>query len=92
MAWTDALARVLDAGIAIVMGDSPQARDQLERAHAEFTAAGMVLHAIMARRRLGELVGGAEGHEAITEADGWLGAQGVVSPGRMARVFVPEIA
>ncbi len=92
MAWTDALARVLDAGVTIVMGDHALARDQLERAHAEFTAAGMKFWAMMARWRLGELIGGVDGQEAIAEADAWLSAQGVVSPERLARVFMPEVA
>jgi hypothetical protein len=52
----------------------------------------MRLYAMIARRRLGELIGGAEGHEAITEADAWLGAQGIVSPERLTRSFMPELA
>lgn len=92
MAWTDALALVLDAGIAIVIEDPARARDQLERAHAEFNALGMMMHAAMTRRRLGELIGGAKGQEAITAADSWLAAQGVVSPERLARIFMPEVA
>jgi hypothetical protein len=91
MAWTDTLARVLDAGIAIVRGDHAQARAQLERAHAEFTASGTMLHAVMVRRRLGELIGGADGQEAVAEANAWLDDQGVVSPERLTRVFIPEL-
>ena len=52
----------------------------------------MMLHAMLARRRLGELAGGVDGQEAIAEADAWLGAQGVVSPERLARVFMPDVA
>jgi hypothetical protein len=50
----------------------------------------MMLCAILARRRLGELAGGAEGQEAIAETDAWLGAQGVVSPERLARSSCPR--
>jgi hypothetical protein len=92
MGWADAFARVLDVGVAIVMCDRSRARDQLERAHAELKASGMRLHATMARRRLGELMGGVEGQEAIAEVDAWLHARGVVSPERLARVFMPEVA
>lgn len=92
MAWTCAAARVLDAGNAIVMGDPTQARDQFEQAHAELMASDMMLCVMMARRRRGELIGGAEGHAAIAEADAWVGAQGVVSPERLARLFMPEVA
>jgi hypothetical protein len=91
-AWADAYALAFDAGVAIVIGDPSRARDLLERAHAEFKALGMMLHAMLARRRLGELAGGADGQEAIAEADAWLGAQGVVSPERLARVFMPDVA
>ncbi len=91
LAWTDAYALVLDAGIAIVSGDPSRARDQLERAHAEYKALGMMLHAMLVRRRLGELAGDAEGHEAIAEADAWLGSQGVVSPERLVRAFMPAV-
>ena len=63
---------------------------QLERAHGELSAAGMSLHATLARGRLGELAGGAEGARAIAEADAWLAAQGVRAPERFARLFMPE--
>lgn len=92
MPWSDALARILDAGAALARGDRPEARAQLERAHAELATAGMGLHAAMARRRLGELDGGAEGGRAVAEADAWLAAQGVGAPERLARLFVPEVA
>jgi hypothetical protein len=92
MPWTDALARVLDAGIALVIGERAQAREQLERAHAEFIAAGMMLYAMLVRRRLGELDGGAEGAHAITEADAWLIAQGVRAPERLTRIFMPVVS
>lgn len=92
MPWTDALARVLDAGVAIVIGDRAQARDHFERAYAELSALDMMLWAMMARRRIGELIGGADGHEAMTEADAWLEAQGVVSPERLTRLYMPELA
>jgi len=52
----------------------------------------MYLYATLARRRLGELAGDAEGGRMIAEADAWLIAQGVRSPERLARLFVPEVA
>lgn len=58
MPWTDALARVLEAGVALVTGNHALARDQLERANAALVAQDMVLHAAMVRRRIGELMGG----------------------------------
>ena len=75
----------------LVIGTRAQAREQLERAHAELSAAGMNLHATLASRRLGKLIGGAEGARAVAEADAWLAAQGVRAPERLARVFMPEV-
>jgi hypothetical protein len=92
MTWSDAFARLLDAGSASVVGNHALARDHLERAHAELTASGTTLYATMARRRLGELIGGAEGQDAIAAADAWLRAEGVVSPERLTRAFMPEVA
>jgi len=92
MPWTCALARVLDIGVALATGDRTQGLAQLERAHAELAAAGMSLHAALARRRLGERDGGAAGARVVAEADAWLAAQGVRAPERLARLFMPEVA
>jgi eukaryotic-like serine/threonine-protein kinase len=91
MAWTDALARVLEAGVALATGTRVEARAALERAAAELLAAGMMLHAALARRRLGELAGDAEGAREVAEADAWLTGQGVRAPARLARIFMPEV-
>jgi hypothetical protein len=92
MPWTDALARLLEASLALVAGDRARGREQLERAHAELAAAGMMFHATLARRGLGELEGGAEGARTLAEADAWLAAEGVGAPGRLARLFMPDVA
>jgi hypothetical protein len=90
MPWTTALAQSLDAGVALVTG-APHGREQLERAHAELAAAGMVVHAAVVRRRLGELTGGDQGARVIAEVDALLAAQGVRAPGRFARFYMPEV-
>ncbi|HWO24605.1 MAG TPA: AAA family ATPase [Kofleriaceae bacterium] len=92
MPWTYAFARVLDAGIALATGAPAEAREQLARAASELEAAGMMLLATVARRRVGELDGGAAGARAVAEADAWLAAQEVRAPERLARVFMPEVA
>jgi len=91
MAWTDALARLLDAGAALATGERSRAREQLQRAHDELSTASMSLHAVFARRRLGELTGGAEGARMIAESDAWLAAQHVRAPERLVRLFAPEV-
>jgi hypothetical protein len=90
--WTRALARILDAGVALAIGARAEARAHLERAHAELAAADMHLYAAVARRRLGELAGGDEGARAIAEADAWLVSRGVRAPEQLARLFMPEVA
>jgi eukaryotic-like serine/threonine-protein kinase len=91
MPWTSALARSFEAAIALAAGARAEACAELERAQPELLAAGMDLHATLARRRLGELTGGAAGARAIAEADAWLAGQGVRAPERLARVFMPEV-
>jgi hypothetical protein len=63
-----------------------------QRAHGELAAAGMSLHATLARRRLGELAGGAGGAREVAAADAWLAAQDVRAPERLARLYMPEVA
>jgi hypothetical protein len=92
MPWTDALARVLEAGVSFATGVHAEVRAQLELAHSELAAANMSLYATLARRRLGELAGGVEGARAIAEADAWLAAQDVRAPERLARIYMPEVA
>ena len=90
MPWTHALAQLLDAGTALVTSAHERGREQLERAHAELIDAGMILHAAVARRRLGELAGGAEGARMIAEVDALLAAQDIRAPERFARLYLPE--
>ncbi|MCA9680072.1 MAG: hypothetical protein KC464_33885, partial [Myxococcales bacterium] len=48
---------------------------------------GMPVLAALARRRAGEILGGAEGARRTDEADAVLKAHGVAAPARFARVF-----
>jgi hypothetical protein len=49
----------------------------------------MGLHAAAARRRRGELIGGADGEALVREADAWMRGQDVRDPGRMAALIAP---
>jgi hypothetical protein len=91
MSWTSALARLLDAGAALVIGDRGSAAQHFARADAELASAGMIVHAAVARRRLGELTTGRDGARAVSEVDALLAAQGVREPGRFVRLYAPEI-
>lgn len=49
----------------------------------------MRLHAAIARRQLGRLLGGDEGHALVEETDQWMAGQGIKNPARMAALLAP---
>jgi serine/threonine protein kinase len=83
------MAALLEAGLAAV-GDAPErAARHLEIAVAGFERADMGQHAAIARRRLGQLLGGETGSALVVAADAWLLAEDVVSPARTAAMLAP---
>ena len=60
----------------------------VERAEVDLAAADMPLHAMMARRRRGELLGDA-GIAIVHEADAWCAARGIRRPDRFAAMLAP---
>ena len=89
--WGDALARLLRAGIASVSGDRAAALAHVAAAERDLAAADMALHAAVAGRRRGELLGGAEGEAAVAAADASMAKQGIRSPGRIAGMLAPGL-
>jgi hypothetical protein len=87
--WTSALARLIEAGIASVRGDSSRAERLLADATERFESSDMGLFAASARRQLGRLRGGDQGRELIERADAWMRAQSIVNPARMADCMAP---
>ena len=88
-AWAAALAGLIDAGVSSFHGRAARAILQLERAEAAFEHAEMALHAAVARRRRGELVGGAEGERLTMDADGWMNGQAIAKPARIVEMLAP---
>jgi eukaryotic-like serine/threonine-protein kinase len=82
-------AALLSASILAARGRSSEARGPLELASVEFDAADMALHAEVARRRLGELVGGETGRGMIARADALMGAQGIKRPELWTGIHAP---
>ena len=82
-------AALLSASILAARGRAAEARLPLELAIANFDAADMTLHAEVARRRLGELVGGETGRALITRADALMGRQGIKRPERWTAIHTP---
>ena len=83
--WVDLLA----AGIAAVRGDRETAAALARAAARRCEAAGMDLYVAAARRCLGELLHGDEGHRLIADADAWMASQGIRNPRRMTAVLAP---
>jgi hypothetical protein len=77
------------AGVASSKDDRAGAIEALRSAAESAEAADMRLHAAVARLRLGELLGGAEGEDLASRASAWFGAQDVRAPRRLAAMLAP---
>jgi eukaryotic-like serine/threonine-protein kinase len=87
--WVDPLASLQLAGIARVRGQEDLARIGLEHAIAQFEATSTPLFAEVARRRLGETIGGDEGGVLVARADAWMNEHQIRRPERVAAVIAP---
>jgi len=76
------------AALACLRGDRAQAIRALQARLAENPPP---LHTQLARRRLGELLGGLEGAQLIDEADQFLREGGVVDPQRFTAAVMPGL-
>ena len=88
--WASALADLADAGLQCANGLTADALSSVTRAEHAFAAAGMHLHAAVARRRRGELLGGDAGDGMVAESDGWMQRRGIKNPPKMARMIAPS--
>jgi hypothetical protein len=61
----------------------------LDRAVATAEAAGAILLAESGRRWLGTIIGGRRGEELRARSNGWMAAQGVQNPARLAHLVAP---
>jgi tRNA A-37 threonylcarbamoyl transferase component Bud32 len=87
--WARAAAEIIYAGLAVAKGDQRAADESYARAAAAFDAVHMTLHAHVARRRQGEVLGGAEGAALVASADAWMAKQGIARPTRWADMLAP---
>ncbi len=86
------LATLLRAAVAHLAGDSPGAREALERAAFGFESCEMRLHSTAAWRRLGELMSGTAGQELVHRSDAWMKEQRIRDPARMTAMLAPGFA
>jgi hypothetical protein len=87
-AWAEAFGLSLEGGLRAFDGDAPASREAFAAAAAGFESLAMHLHAAAARRRLGELEGGAAGHLLIQAADAAMAERGARNPGAVADALV----
>ncbi|HEX3760466.1 MAG TPA: AAA family ATPase [Kofleriaceae bacterium] len=87
--WLAALADLLAAGIAATRGDTDAATAQLRRALAGFDAAGMALHAAVARLRLAALIAGTEGDTLRAAAHAYAEREQITAPGAVLEHLAP---
>ena len=89
MTWARPLNALVRAGVAGLGDDHARAAELCAVALAGFEAAQMHLYAAAARRRLGQLVGGAEGRQLVAQADAWMTEQRIKRPDRMTDMLAP---
>ncbi len=82
-------AYLILAGVANMRGDLKGAMDLLATGDRHATAMDMKLHAAVARRRQGELLGGDEGARLKQDADAFMTSQGIKNPIRMTAMLAP---
>jgi serine/threonine protein kinase len=87
--WADALAELIEAATAFRKGDAERSRQVLASASASFTSADMHLHAAIARRREGQLLGGSEGQALVRQAEEWMQGQQIRHVERMTALWAP---
>ena len=92
LAWAEGQGRLITAAVASLRGDAERARADLRLALTHFEAAGMALHATVARRRLGALLPGDDGVRMIAAAEAWMSDAGVADPGALVRMLAPGFA
>jgi serine/threonine protein kinase len=89
MAWARPLAQLIRAGVAAGRGDRAAVLALLRDAEAGCRVAAMGLFAAAAGYRYGQLLEGDGVGAGIAQASGWMEAQGIRNPARMAALYAP---
>ncbi len=82
-------ARLLRAALLRRDGRTDAAAALLRDAIDAASRAEIQILAAVARRRLGELLGGREGEALVDQADAWMRRQGIVAPARLTAMYAP---
>jgi serine/threonine protein kinase len=89
--WARASASILRGSLRLAEGRVDAAKEELADGARRFDALSMPLYAAAARRRQGEIAGGAEGAAVVRAADTELAARGVKDAARMTATMLPRI-
>jgi len=89
MPWSNPLAMLIHAGLASRRADDSRAGALISQAIEGFAASDMALYAAIARRRLGEILGGDRGGELVNQADDWMSKQQIKNPAAVANLMAP---
>lgn len=89
MHWSDPLAFLLRAGVAVLRRDCGRAVAVLAQAIPGFESAGMALHAAVARWRLGELQNSTKDCALVAQAAEWMASQDVKNPIGIMQMLAP---
>jgi eukaryotic-like serine/threonine-protein kinase len=89
--WAVAHGDLVLAGVAAARGDAAAALAATTAAAHGFEESDMTLHAAVARRARGRLLGGDEGANLVAEAERWMSSHGVGAPARLAAVLGPGL-
>ncbi|HEV2495606.1 MAG TPA: protein kinase [Terriglobia bacterium] len=88
-AWAMGLGALIRAGVAATRRNTVPALALAALAEKECEAAHMAHYAAVARRRQGELRGGAEGQALIEASDAWMAQHRIANRERMSAMLAP---
>ncbi|HEY0407395.1 MAG TPA: protein kinase [Pyrinomonadaceae bacterium] len=89
--WAAPYVPLILAGVSGLRGQHAPAATFLKAAADGFDAVEMSLNATIARRHLGQLIGGDEGRQLVARADEWMTAQLIKKPELLARALAAGI-
>ena len=89
VAWGNPFAALIRSAVAHRAGDSSKATGLLRQAIEAFDLADIDLYEAVARRRLGQVLGGDRGQRHINEADQWMRDRQIINPEAMTRMMAP---
>lgn len=89
-AWAQPLSLMIKGGICAQLKDLPREIEYCRAALEKFEASSMFMYGAAARRRLGFLIGGAEGMGLIEQAEATMREQGIRNPERWSFFLAPR--